>query len=137
MQIGVAEFLEKVGKLRKTQQKVEALRANDSLVLRTILQGAFDPKVEWLLPPGTPPYKPNELVDQQHILINEIRMIKYFIKGFGDNLAPAKREQLFIALLEKVDPKDAELLCAIKEKKLPFSGITLQHVIEGLPGLIS
>ena len=44
MQIGVAEFLEKVSKLKKTQEKVDAIRANDSFVLRTILQGVFDPK---------------------------------------------------------------------------------------------
>lgn len=136
MQIGLAEFLEKVGKLRKTQQKVEALRANDSYPLRVILQGAFDPNVVWLLPAGKPPYKPNEIVDQQHVLINDIRYITYFIKGFHDNLPQVKREQMFIELLERVDPKDAELLCAIKEKKLPFPGITLQHVVEGLPGLI-
>jgi hypothetical protein len=44
---------------------------------------------------------------------------------------------MFISLLENVDPKDAKLLCAIKEKKLPFKGITIQHVTEGLPGLIN
>lgn len=136
MQVSLAEFLEKVGKLRKTNQKIEALRANDSYPLRVILQGVFDPNVVWLLPPGTPPYKPNELVDQQHVLINDIRLITYFVRGFHDNLPQVKREQMFIELLERVDPKDAELLCAMKEKKLPFPGITLQHVTEGLPGLI-
>ena len=44
MVVGLYEFLEKVGKLRKTQQKIDALKANDSLPIRIILQGAFDPK---------------------------------------------------------------------------------------------
>jgi hypothetical protein len=134
-QVSVAEFLEKVGKLRKTQEKIDALKANDSFVLRVILQGAFDPKVKWLLPEGTPPYKPNELVDQEHILINEARKIQYFVEGFYD-LPTTKREMMFIELLETVAPKDAELLCSIKEKKLPFNGITLFHVKEAFPGLI-
>ena len=125
-QVSVAEFLEKVGKLRKTQEKIDALKANDSFVLRVILQGAFDPKVKWLLPEGTPPYKPNELVDQEHILINEARKIQYFVEGFYD-LPTTKREMMFIELLETVAPKDAELLCSIKEKKLPFNGITLDR----------
>ena len=73
MQIGVAEFLEKVSKLKKTQEKVDAIKANDSFVLRTILQGVFDPKVKFLLPEGEPPYKPNDLPDQEHILIHEAR----------------------------------------------------------------
>ena len=43
---------------------------------------------------------------------------------------------MFIELLEQVDPKDATLLCAVKEKKLPFKGITIQHVKEAFPGMI-
>jgi hypothetical protein len=137
MQIGLAEFLEKVSKLKRTQEKVDALKHNDSFVLRVILQAAFDPAVEFLLPPGEPPYKPNELTDQENVLISEARMIQYFVKGFHDDLPQTKREAMFVQLLEKVDPMDAKLLCAIKDKKLPFKGITLQHVTEGLPGLIN
>ena len=136
MQIGLYEFLFKVSKLKKTQEKVDALKANDSLPLRVILQGAFDPSVVWLLPEGEPPYKPNELVDQEHILIKEIEKLRYYIKGFYDNLNQAKRESMFVELLERVAPDDAKLLCAIKDKKMPFPGITLQHVKEGLPGLL-
>ncbi len=44
---------------------------------------------------------------------------------------------MFIELLERVDPNDAKLLCAIKEKKMPFPGITIEHVTKGLPGLIA
>ena len=137
MQVSIAEFLEKVGKLKKTQEKIDALAFNDSFPLRVILQAAFDPKVEFLLPAGEPPYKPNDLVDQENVLVREARMIQYFVKGFHDDLPQTKREQMFISLLENVDPKDAKLLCAIKEKKLPFKGITIQHVTEGLPGLIN
>lgn len=136
MQIGIAEFLEKVGKLRHTKEKVDALKANDSFALRVILQGAFDPSVKWMLPEGVPPYKPNPLVDQEHVLINEARKIQYFVDGFHE-LTPTKREVMFIEFLERVAPKDAELLCAIKEKKLPFKGITIQHIKEALPGLIN
>lgn len=135
MQIGLCEFLEKVSKLKRTQEKVDALRSNDSYPLRVILQAAFDPKVKWLIPEGNPPYKPNDLVDQEHVLISDARKILYFIAGFHDNLNQMKREQMFIEMLEAVDPKDAELLLAIKEKKLPFKGITIQHVTEALPGL--
>lgn len=137
MVIGMSEFLQKVAKLKRTQEKVDALRHNDSIQLRIILQGAFDPSVVWLLPPGEPPYKPNELVDQQHVLLKECEKLRYFIKGFYDNLNQTKRETMFVELLERVDPEDAKLLCAIKDKKLPFNGITLQHVKEGLPGLIA
>jgi hypothetical protein len=136
MVIGLGEFLEKVGKLKKTQEKVNALKHNDSLPLRIIMQATYDPGVKWLLPEGTPPYKPNELLDQEHVLIKECDKLRYYIKGFYDNLPQTKRETMFIELLERVAPKDAELLCTIKDKK-PIKGITLQHVVEALPGLIS
>lgn len=135
MQVSVSEFLEKVGKLKRTQEKVDALKANDSYILRIILQGAFDPSVKWLLPEGDPPYKENDLVDQEHILINEARKILYFVEGFYD-IPQRKREMMFIELLERVDPKDAKLLLSIKEKKLPFNGVTINHVKEAFPGMI-
>jgi len=135
MQIGLGEFLEKVGRLKRTQEKIDALAANDSLPLRIILQACYDPNVVWMLPPGVPPYKPNDLVDQEHILIKETEKLRYYIKGFYDDLPQLKRETMFVQLLENIAPKDAELLCTIKDKK-PIKGITLEHVVKGLPGLI-
>jgi hypothetical protein len=135
MVVGIAEFLEKVGKQKKTQEKVDALKYNDSLVLRIILQAAYDPNVKWALPAGVPPYKPNEIVDQEHVLIKECEKLRYFIAGFHDNIPQLKRETMFVEFLERIAPKDAELICHIKDKK-PIKGITYQHVVEALPGLI-
>ena len=135
MVVGMAEFLEKVGKQKRTQDKIDMLKANDTFALRVILQAAYDPKVKFLLPPGDPPFKPNELVDQHHIMHKDARMIQYFVEGFHPDLAQAKREAMFIEFLERLDPKDAQLLLSAKAKK-PIKGITLQHVTEALPGLI-
>ena len=63
----MAEFLEKVGKQKRTQDKIDMIRANDTFALRVILQAVYDPNVKFALPEGSPPYKPNELVDQHHI----------------------------------------------------------------------
>jgi Family of unknown function (DUF6433) len=136
VRVGVAEFLEKVSKLKKKEDKVEALRINDSFVLRTILQGAFDSRIKWLLPEGEPPYKPNDLVDQENVLIKDARKLAYFVEGPYPGLKQVKREQMFIEMLETVAPADAKLLCAIKEKKLPWKGITADIVREAFPGFI-
>ena len=135
MVIGIAEFLDKVGKLKRTQEKVDALKHNDSFPLRIILQSGYDPQVIWNLPEGDPPYKPNDLVDQEHVLIKEADKLRYFIKWFRDDIAPQKRESMFIEFLERISPADAEMLLLLKAKK-PLKGITLQHVKEALPGLI-
>lgn len=135
MVVGMAEFLEKVGKQKRTQDKINMLKANDTYALRVILQAAYDPKVKFLLPPGDPPFKPNELVDQHHIMHKDARMVQYFVEGFHPDLPQVKREAMFIEFLERLDPKDAQLLLLVKAKK-PIKGITLQHVTEALPGLI-
>ena len=129
------EFLHRVSKLKRTQEKIDNIKANDTFALRVILQAAFDPKVKFLLPEGDPPYKPNDLVDQQHILHKEADKIRYFVEGFYPGLNQAKRESMFVEFLERLDPDDAKLILAIKDKKMPFNGITIQHVKEGLPGL--
>jgi hypothetical protein len=136
MRVGVAEFLEKVSKLKKKEERIDALKANDSFVIRTILQGAFDPRVKWALPEGEPPYKPNDLVDQENVLIHDARKLIHFIEGGTPGLKQLKREAIFIEMLESVAPADAKLLCSIKEKKLPWKGITPEIVKEAFPGLL-
>lgn len=136
MVVGMAEFLEKVGKLKRTQEKVDMLKANDTFALRVVLQAAYDPSVKFILPPGVPPYKKNDLVDQENVLHREASYIRYFVEGFYPELKPAKREQMFVQFLERLAPADAELLCTIKDKK-PIKGITAGHVKDALPGLIA
>ena len=136
MVVGVAEFLEKVSKLKKKEEKVAALKHNDSFVLRTILQGALDPRIKWALPEGDPPYKPNDLVDQENVLIHDARKLVHFVEGGNPGLNQIKREAMFIEMLETVTPADAKLLCSIKSKKLPYKGITSEIVKEAFPGLL-
>lgn len=136
MVVGMAEFLERVGKLKRTQEKVDMLKANDTFALRTILQAAYDPSVKFLLPAGVPPYKPNDLVDQEMVLHKEASYIRYFVEGFYPNLTQNKREMMFVQFLERLAPADAELLVNVKDKK-PIKGITIGHVKDALPGLIA
>lgn len=134
--IGIAEFLEHVSKQKKKEDRVRLLKENDSFPIRTILQGAFNPNIKWLLPEGDPPYKPNDLVDQENVLIRDIRKLVYFVEGGHPNLKQLKRESMFVELLEVVTPADAKLLCAIKDKKLPWKGITPEIVKEAYPEIL-
>jgi hypothetical protein len=59
----------------------------------------------------------------------------YFVENSGHNLKPLKRETMFVEFLESLAPKDAELILAIKDKKLPFKGITEDIVREAFPEL--
>jgi hypothetical protein len=132
----VSEILAETCNLRRKEERIQHLRANDSHALRSMLQGAFDPGIEWLLPEGVPPFNKSQLVDQQGMLYAESKKLYLFVKGGIYNLRPLRREALFIEILEKIDPSDADLLCAVKDKKMPYSKITYDLVFETFPGMI-
>jgi len=136
MRKSISEIIEDCGKSKKKDDKVAVLRANDSAVLRAILKYAYDPQIEWLLPTGKPPYKPSQAFDGQGMLFTETRRLYLFVRGGNDRLTPLRREALFIGLLEALDPKDAELVCAVKDRKLPH-GVTEAVVRAAFPGLLN
>lgn len=137
MKKSISELLTECSKLSSTKQRAEFLQQNDSLAMRVILQYALDPRIVWNLPPGEPPYKPCEYLDQQARLFQDLRKLYLFIKDSGaPDLPQIKRETLFIQFLEGIDPQDAKMLCAVKDKKLPFKGITVNVINTAFPGLI-
>jgi len=139
MILSISEILIKADKLAAsdTRAAVDYLRANNSVLLQTMFRGAYDPAVVWTLPEGKPPYKPLESdYDQQGMLYQECRRLYLFIEG-GPIKDKTKRERLFIELLEAIDPADAVLLCAIKDKQLPdtMKHLTSDLVLQAFPGL--
>jgi hypothetical protein len=136
MKLGVAEILEKTSGMTSRSDRIRMLQENNSVALQTVLRGAFDPTIKWLLPEGDPPYKPNDLVDQEHIFYHECRKMYLFIEGGNPDLKQLRREALFVQLLETVSAKDAKVLLAIKDKHLPYPGITPDIIQEAFPGLL-
>jgi hypothetical protein len=88
------------------------------------------------LPEGDPPFKPNDLPDQENVFIKEARRLVHFVEGGNTDLKQMRRETLFIEMLEAVAPKDALLLLAIKNKKLPYKGIDESIVRDAFPDLL-
>lgn len=136
MKLSVSEILNKASNSKTEQERITILQSNYSVPLETVIRGALDPNIKWLLPEGEPPYKPNPLVDQQNVFFRECRKLYLFIDGGSPNLKQLRREAIFIELLEVVDPQDAKLLVAIKDKKMPYKNITKELVNKAFPGLI-
>jgi hypothetical protein len=136
MQLSLAEIINKATELATKQEKIDWLRKNDNVPLRTVLRCMYDKSVEFLIPNTPPPWKKNDYIDVQGMLYKEARRLRIFIKGGGyDDLKQIKREQLFISLLEDVDNDDAELLCKMIAQK-PLKGLPKSVVIEAFPDLI-
>ena len=122
--------------------KVSVLQHNQSEVMKMLLRLAHDNTVRWLLPLGAPPYRPTDAAnDVQGRLYSEIQKFYLFVEGGNPpppNLPNLKREQLFIQLLERVDPDDSKLIIAVKDRDLTslFKSLTVDVINEAFPGLI-
>lgn len=135
MKKSIYNILKECSEPRSAKERVEKLQSYGLPVVKQILKYAFDPNIKFLLPEGKPPFKPNEYVDQEGVLFSEARKLYLFVEGGNNNLTKLRRETLFIQFIENIDKNDAELICAVKDKKLPFKSLTKDIVKQAFPDL--
>jgi len=109
-----------VVKQKTKQDKVNILREYSDPSVKAILIWNFDDSVKSAIPEGTVPYKENEVpIGTDHTsLRREYRNLYHFIKGGNDSLSSLRRETMFIQMLEGLHPKEAEIICLVKDKNL-------------------
>ena len=119
----IHEVLELVSKQRTKAKKVDVLREYRDDSLTAILIWNFDETVESAIPPGDVPFKSNDVpVGTDHTsLRREWRQLYHFVKGGNSSLSGLRRETMFIQMLEGLHPKEAEIVCLIKDKRLTES----------------
>ena len=125
----MSEIAMKVNNAKDKPRKLQVLRDNNSVPLRQVLKGAFDPKVEWSLPTGEEiPYKVNDapLGTDHTLLSREAKRLYLFIKGGDNSLSNTKKETLFIQMLEGLSAEEAVFLVAVVNKKVnnEYKGFT-------------
>jgi len=128
------EILTKVNNAKDKPKKLEVLRRYDTNELRMFLKGAFDSKLEWLLPEGKPPFKPNDApVGTEHTwLKQEVKRMFHFLKGGNPQLSQMKRDNMFIQMLEGLCEEEAQLLIWAKDGELNkhYKGLTANLIKE-------
>lgn len=134
---GIAEILRSVALIQDPLKRQDALASHGhNKTLIAILQYAFDPRVQFLLPKGIPPYKrPLKRHDLQGNLYREMRKMYLFHQPHL-NISREKRQQYFIELIEHIDPDDGEMMIRVKDKEEPYDGITADLVRLTFPGLL-
>ena len=158
------EILEAVSSQRSAAKKVEVLKKYEHDSLKSIFIWNFDDTVVSLLPEGEVPYgDPNEQsvfegslsenianetkgglsatgqdLDGRNrtSLRKEWTTLYNFVKGGNDSLNKTRREMMFINLLRGLHPREAELLCLVKDKALQTKyKLTRSHVEEAYPDI--
>ena len=160
----VFEILELASSQRTTAKKVEVLKKYEDNSVKAVLIWNFDDSVISVVPEGEVPYgDPNEqtVFDgslSQNIanetkgglsatgqdldgrnktsLRKEWSVLYNFVKGGNDSLSKTRREMMFINLLRGLHPKEAELLCLVKDKLLQTKyRLTKANVQEAYPDI--
>ena len=116
----IAEVLTKVNNAKTKDKKIAILKENDSEALRAIIKSSFDPNIQWVMPEGDVPYKPNEVPEgTEHTRLNqEYRQLWHYIKGADAKTPQFRKEQMFVQLLEGLHEDEAKVLCHAKDKVL-------------------
>lgn len=142
----IFEILELAVKQRTNAKKAEVLQTYKDPSLMAVLIWNYDPSLESVLPPGSVPFaeakeigvigndssfsdslgkqlKSDEMLDSygsnsKTSIRKEYVNFFNFIKGGNDSLSNIRRETMFINLLYGLHPKEAEILCLVKDKCL-------------------
>ena len=162
------EVLDAASKQRTKAKKIEVLKtyAHDSIM--AILIWNFDETAISLLPEGDVPYgntrednsmtgtlsdRINDAVDKMSELgttslgsqdqgkasiRKEYTKFYNFLKGGNSGLSSLRRETMFVQLLEGLHPKEAEIICLVKDKELEsvYPKVTLDIVKEAFPDIV-
>ena len=130
----ISEIFTKINNAKDKPKKIEVLRQYDTPGMRMVLKGAFDPKIIWDLPPGTPPYIENEApAGTEHTYLEiEAKRLYNFAKGGNDTINKIRKETLFIQMLEGLHASEAKVLIDVKNKSLnkTYKGLTSDMVKE-------
>ena len=127
-----SEIATKINNAKDKPRKLKVLKEHDSAPLRQVLKGAFDPNIEWLLPPGDVPYTANDapLGTEHTVLSQEAKRLYLFAKGGDGRITNTKRETLFIQMLEGLSAEEAEFLVIVVNKRVnnEYKGFTANLV---------
>ncbi len=136
------EMLNEIEKA-KDEEKLQLLKKYGSVTpLSFLLSLNFRKDVVLDLPEGMPPLEPNEMdtvthPDMMGTLATQIHRLKNCLPN--NNIKPFKKEEIFIQVLTACPMKDAEIVCAAKDKALEelYPSITSELVKKVFPSYVN
>ena len=136
----ISEILDKFGKAKSRQAKKEVLEKYKNVeVLRHLLRGTFDPKVQWTISEEPDYAKDVETPEgaESNTLYMEIPKCSIFVKGHAASakLKLERSKQILIQVLESLSAAEASLYMQMLKKKSKVKGLTSKLVLEVFPNM--
>jgi hypothetical protein len=140
MTVYISELLNGIAKAKSRKEKkalLEQYKTNN--ILRFVLQGTFDPSVEWNVPNTLPKYNKDDapIGLSETSLFTVMPKCSMFVKGHpkGENLKAKRIKELLIQILESMHPDESLIFTQMLKKKLKIKGLTEKLVLEVFPDL--
>jgi hypothetical protein len=140
MTVYISELLKGISKAKSRKEKKALLeKFKDNNILRFVLQGTFDPSIQWTVAKKLPVYKK----DNAPIGLSEVSLFtvlpkcSIFVKGHPKSakLKPKRTQELLIQILESMHPDESLIFSQMLKKKLKVKGLTEKLVLEVFPNL--
>ena len=160
----IFEILDLVNAQKTNAKKVEVLQNYEHESIKTVFVWNFDSSVVSLLPPGAVPYGETnaqttfagtlseniakeaaggESATGQDLdgrnktsIRHEYSNFYHFVQGGNPTLTTTRREMIFINMLQGLHPKEAELLCLVKDKDLESKySVSIENVKQAYPDM--
>ena len=138
--ITVGEIIGEFEKAKSRQAKKEVLEKHKDIeVLRHLLRGTFDPKVQWTISEEPDYVKDIETPEgaEPNTLYHEIPNCSIFVKGHqaSAKLKLQRTKELLIQVLESLGASEASLYKQMLKKKSKVKGLTSKLVLEVFPNM--
>jgi hypothetical protein len=110
------------------------LAINKDKRVANILGYCAKPPAKLPLPAGTPPYQPSSYTESSLAEITILHQHDKLAALFNPNMRQFKREELWVNWIERMSPKEAEIMNAIKDQTLHamFPKLTKLVIAESL-----
>jgi hypothetical protein len=140
MKTSIPQIFDEVEKAGSKESKIKVLRTYDTPVLKGILQINFNTDIKVHLPEGEPPFKKDTSIPTGYSETNLYTEFRRFYIWLNEsiNLTRARKEQLFVQLLEGIHWTEAEVVCLAKDRKLQTKYKSLKEdlVREAFPDVL-
>jgi len=136
----ISELFEEFEKLKSRKAKLEFLKKHkDNVMFKAVLQGTFDPNIQWHCTKEFPSYVPNDapLGLNPSSLLSEIPKCGVFAVGHSKskNVTSKRMTELLLQVLESMHPAESMIFEQMMKKKLKVNGLTEKLVLEVFPDL--
>lgn len=134
LQLYIHEIVEEAEKKPTIKERVEYLKQfRDRKGLKALLQISYDKNIKVLLPDSDPPYTESEMPEgmTDSRIDHEVRRFWVFLEhGPYKDMRQAKREDIFLNILQSLHKKEAKIFLKAFQHKFRIKGIRAEHINE-------